>query len=483
MKRREFLKIASYGVAGSLLPFVSCGNNEKEKSKKPNIIFIMADDLGYGHLGCYGQGKIRTPNIDRLSTEGMRFTQCYSGSPVCAPSRSVLMTGKHQGHTSVRINSGGIPLISEDVTVAEVLKEGGYKTGMFGKWGLGDIETTGVPYKQGFDEFFGYLHQVHCHFYYPYYLWENDKKYLLPGNEGGKQTQYTHDVISDRALDFIRRNKEEAFFLYLSFTIPHTELLVPEDSFKEYEGKFPEPNPYIDARGHYANQPAPRTTFAGMITRMDRDVGRIMTLLKELKIDENTIVFFTSDNGGQGSGGPDLEFFKGNGQLRGAKSEVYEGGIRVPMIVRWSGKISEGQVNDHVWAFWDVMPTLAQIAGVSVPDDIDGISVVPKLLGEDKVGRRQEKHKFLYWEHPSGKELMQAVRMVDWKAVRLKKVMPIELYNLGNDIGEKTNVAKENPEIVREIEDYLKTARTEPRKYIPEPPTAGYRREDTGYIR
>lgn len=483
MKRRDFLRMTTYGVMASALPLISCDANKKRKSKQPNIIFIMADDLGYGHLGCYGQKKIRTPNLDQFSSEGMRFTQCYAGSPVCAPSRSVLMTGMHCGHTSVRGNSGGIPILPEDVTIGEVLKQGGYTTGIFGKWGLGDTGTTGVPNKQGFDEFFGYLHQVHCHFYYPYYLWENDKKYLLPGNEGGKRQQYTHDIIVDKALNFIRSNKSGPFFLYLPFTIPHTELLVPEDSFSEYEGKFPEPNPYVDSRGHYADQPAPRTTFAAMVTRMDRDIGRIMALLKELEIDEDTIVFYTSDNGGQMSGGPDLEFFQGNRELRAGKGQLYEGGIRVPMMVRWPGKIGAGLVNDHVWAFWDVMPTLSELAGVKISYSIDGISVVPTLLGQEKVGRQQQKHEFLYWEHPRGKDLMQAVRMDDWKAVRLKGEGQLELYNLKYDIGEYNNMAAANPEVVNEIGVYLKTVRTEPRKYKPQPRTAGSKREETGYIR
>ena len=481
--RRDFLRTSFYGTMASTVPFISCNHTANQVRKKPNIIFIMADDLGYGHPGCYGQEKIRTPHIDRLAAEGMRFTQCYAGAPVCAPSRSVLMTGMHGGHTSVRGNSGGIPLLDEDVTIGEILKNAGYTTGITGKWGLGDAGTTGIPNRQGFDEFFGYLHQVHCHFYYPYYLWENEEKFLLPGNEGGKQEQYTHDVIVEKSLEYIRVHKDDSFFLYVPFTIPHTELLVPEDSFREYEGQFPEPNPYIDARDHYADQPAPRTTFAAMVSRMDRDVGRIMSLLKQLAIDENTIVFFTSDNGGQGSGGPDLEFFHGNGPLRGSKGNLYEGGIRVPMIARWPGMIEAGAISDHVWAFYDVMPTLAELAGVEPPDSTDGISAVPALLGEDNAGRPQETHTHLYWEHPSRDSLMQAVRMGDWKAVRPDTGAPLELYNLKNDIGEKQNAASARQDIVADIENYLKSARTEPRAYKPEPPAWGYKKEDTKYIR
>ena len=478
MKRRDFLKMTALGAAASAVPSFSCNTNKKKTAGKPNIIFIMADDLGYRHLGSYGQKKIRTPNLDTFASEGMRFTQCYSGSTVCAPSRSVLMTGLHTGHTPVRANSGGVPLLPEDVTVAEVLKKAGYKTGLFGKWGLGNEGSTGVPNKQGFDEFFGYLHQVHCHFYYPYYLLENEKRYILPGNEGGKQEQYTHDVIAEKAMDFIRANKENPFFLYIPFTIPHTELLVPEDSFKEYDGEFPEPNPYIDKRRHYSDQPKPRTAFAAMVTRMDRDIGRIMTLLKELNIDDNTIVFFTSDNGGQGRGGPDLEFFNGNGELRGAKSDLYEGGIRVPMLVRWNGKVPAGKVNDHICAFWDMMPTLAEIGSAETPGSIDGISALPAILGG-----KQEKHKYLYWEIPRGKMLNQAVRMGDWKAFRPDRDQQLELYNLKEDIGEKNNIAASHPEIIGVIEEYLKTARTEARKYPPMLKTAGLPREETGYFR
>jgi arylsulfatase A len=483
MDRREFMKQVGAGSAAALsAPIAGC-DSEEQSSRLPNIVFIMADDLGYGHLGCYGQEKIRTPHLDRMAAEGMRFTDCYAGSAVCAPSRSVLLTGKHSGHTSVRGNSGGIPLLDSDVTIGEVLKQAEYTTGIFGKWGVGDHGTAGVPYKQGFDEFFGYLHQVHCHFYYPWYLWDNDQKYLLPGNEGGKKEQYTHDVIVDKALDFIRRRKDAPFFLYVPFTIPHTELLVPEDSMEEYRSRFDEPTPYIDARSHYADQPEPRAAFAGMVTRMDRDVGRIFDVLKETGIDDNTIVIFTSDNGGQSSGGPDPQFFNGNGPLRLGKSTVYEGGIRVPTIARWPGVIPAGVDSDHAWAFWDVMPTLADLAGVSCPDDIDGVSALPAIIGEERAGHSQQQREFMYWEHPSGGKLTQAVRMGDWKAVRLGIDAPLELYNLDNDIGETNNVATQHPEIVQRIEQYLTTARVPAREYDPEPPTWGYPANETGYVR
>ena len=353
-----------------LVGFVSSCSTSPDFGK-PNIVFIMADDLGYAHLGAYGQEKIRTPNIDRLADEGIRYTQFYSGSTVCAPARSVLMTGLHTGHTSVRGNTGGLPIEPEDVTVAEVLREAGYTTGLFGKWGLGDHGTTGEPNLQGFDEFFGYLHQVHAHFYYTPFLWENDRQFPLEGNEDGARTTYSHDVITERALQFVRDHHEEPFFLYLAFTIPHTELLVPEESFAEYDGQFPEPNPH-PGNGHYAAQEKPRTAFAAMVGRMDRDVGRLMALLDELGIGENTIVFFTSDNGGQRGWGVDLDFFEGNAPLRGGKMFMYEGGIRVPLLVRWPGRIEAGQESEHVWAFWDVLPTLAELVGVAPPTQSTG---------------------------------------------------------------------------------------------------------------
>lgn len=448
-------------IFGALLLAGCAAPPPAPSDERPNIILLMADDLGYGHLGCYGQTKIRTPNLDRLATEGVRFTQYYAGNPVCAPSRSVLMTGFHSGHTSVRINPGGTAILDEDVTAAEVLKGAGYATGLFGKWGLGDAGTTGVPWKQGFDEFFGYLHQVHCHFYYPYFLWKNDRQFMIPENEGGNRAKYSHDLIVDHALDFIRRHKDRPFFQYVAFTIPHTELLVPEDSMREYD--FREEKPYVGT--HYASQPRPRAAVAGMITRMDRDVGRILALLKALGLDRKTIVLFTSDNGGQGSDGPDLEFFRANGPLRGAKGTVYEGGIRVPMIARWPGVIAPGRVDDHVWAHWDVLPTVAELVGAEAPAGLDGSSRLRRLLGR---GPGKESS-FLYWEHPARGQILQGVRMGDWKAVRLGAKAPIELYDLTADIGETRNLAAERPEIVAKIEEYLAAARTEPRKYPPMP--------------
>ncbi len=433
-------------------------------ASRPNVIFIMADDLGYGHLGCYGQTLIRTPHIDGLAKEGMRFTQCYAGAPVCAPSRSVLMTGLHAGHTPVRGNTGGIPLLPEDVTVAEVLKQAGYATGLFGKWGLGEHGTTGVPYKQGFDEFFGYLHQIHAHFYYPEYLWHNDRKHVLEGNDG-KSGRYTHDEIVARAMDFIRRHQRKPFFLYVPFAVPHYELLVPEDSLREYRGKFPE-TPYRGrgrAAGYpsdYGAQETPKAAIAAMISRMDRSVGRLMTLLKELGLDDNTIVFFTSDNGpSYGPGEP--KFFNAAGGLRGVKASLYEGGIRVPMIVRWPGRVRSGSVSDHPWYFADVMPTLAELAGAKPPAGIDGISVVPTLLGEAAAGRRQQSHEFMYWEYDDDR----AVRMGRWKVIETAR-RSLRLYDLVSDPGEQRHVAADHRDVVQKARTYLERAHKPPRPQI-----------------
>jgi len=452
LSRRQFLAGASLAGAAPRRP--------------PNIVFILADDLGWGDLGCYGQRWIRTPNLDRLAREGARFTDAYAGCTVCAPSRSVLMTGYHMGHTSVRANTGGIPLRAEDVTVAEVLRQAGYATGCFGKWGLGDIGTEGVPWNQGFEEFFGYLHQIHAHFYYPPYLWENDRRFPLKGNEGGRRVTYSHDVIAGRALDFIRRRRDRPFFCYIPFTIPHWELLVPEDSLAEYRGKIPEAGPYLDPRRHYADQATPRAAYAAMITRLDRDVGRLLALLAELGLERDTVVFFSSDNGSAERLRKD-EFFRSCGPFRGHKQNLYEGGIRTPMIVRWPGRIPAGRVSDFPWAFQDFLPTAAELAGTPAPQGLDGISVLPTLLG-----RRQRGHEFLYWELPrydakSGtfpnERPMQALRMGRWKAVRPAPEAPLELYDLGRDAGETENLAGRRPELARRLESLMAGARTPPR--------------------
>jgi arylsulfatase A len=434
-------------------------------TERPNIVLILADDLGYGEVGCYGQKLIQTPNIDRLAAEGMRFTQFYSGCHVCAPSRSTLMTGQHTGHTPVRNNGGARCLYAEDVTVAEVLKQAGYATGGFGKWGLGTENSTGAPWKQGFDEFFGYLHQVHAHFYYPYWLWTNDVRFFLPENEGRKRSRYSHDEIQRQALAFIRRQKDAPFFCYIPYTLPHVELVVPEDSVKPYCGKWKE-TPLPDPRPGYIGAEEPYATFAGMVSRLDRSVGEVLALLKDLKLEDNTVVFFSSDNGPQGDQWQRVaDFFHGAGPLRGYKGGFYEGGIRVPLIVRWPGKIKAGTTSDHLCAFWDVLPTAAEIAGVAPPPGLDGTSFLPALLG-----RKQEPHEFLYWEMPAGQGRSFAVRLGDWKAVKPKPAAKVELYDLKDDLAETRNLADQQPALVKKLQTIADKAHTAERNYPPENP-------------
>jgi arylsulfatase A-like enzyme len=428
---------------------------------QPNIVFIMADDLGYAELGCYGQKKIQTPNIDRLAAEGMRFTQCYAGSHVCAPSRSTLMTGLHTGHTPIRANGGYRYLYDEDITVAEILKQAEYVTGGFGKWGLGTEETPGFPLKQGFDEWFGFYHQVHAHFYYPYYLWHNGAKFFLPENEGRQRARYSHDEIHKYALEFIRAHKDQPFFCYLPYTLPHVELVVPEDSMKPYHGKWVE-TALPDPRPGYLGATEPYATHAGMVSRLDRSVGEVMALLKQLNLDENTIVFFSSDNGPQGNQWQRVaDFFNANGPFRGYKGQFYEGGIREPLLVRWPGKIKAGSQSELICAFWDFLPTFAELAHADAPKPLDGISFVPTLLGQPG----QKPHEFFYWEMGRGKNLTQAMRLGDWKALRHKADGRTELYNLALDIGERTNVAAEHPDIVEKVAHLMAREHADERDY------------------
>ncbi len=464
--RRMFLATA----AGALAGCAGHGNQDSQgRQERPNIVFIMADDLGYGELGCYGQEKIQTPRIDRMASEGMRFTDAYSGCSVCAPARSVLMTGLHMGHTSVRSNPGGVPILDRDTTVAELLKAEGYATGCFGKWGLGDIGTSGAPWRQGFDEFVGYLHQAHAHYYYPLYLYDNDQRLPLDGNEGDGRGTYSHDVIADRALDFISRHREQPFFCYVPFTIPHSEYTAPPDAiYAQYENRFEEPVLRENANrpGRLIRPEQPHATLAAMITRLDRDVGRILDRIAELGLDENTIVFFTSDNGAAAASWTD--YFRSSGPLRGAKRTFYEGGIRVPMLARWPGRIAAGSTSDHVCGFQDFLPTALELAGASLPDEGDGLSLVPTLLGEGQ----QRTHEYLYWELPrydstSGEfrdeTPSQAVRTGNWKAVRPAPEAPLELYDLATDPSETRNLAATRPDVLSRIEELLTQARTPPR--------------------
>lgn len=470
MKRRDFLRAIGYGAVGIAL---SGGAGASQpmgfgaKKRKPNVVYIIADDLGYAEVGCYGQKKIKTPNIDKLATQGMKFTQHYSGNPVCAPSRCVLMTGKHSGHAQVRANKqvggqegwklgvttgGQWPLEAGTITVAKILKKAGYTTGAFGKWGLGRVDTTGDPSKQGFDHFFGYICQRQAHTYYPNHLWRDVKVEWIEANKDGKEGAYSHDLIANEALKFVKANKDRPFFLYVPFTIPHVALQVPEDSLAEYKGKWPDP-PYTGDKGYFPH-PNPRACYAGMVTRMDRDVGRIMSLLKELNLEDNTIVMFTSDNGPTFNGGSDSAFFDSARPLRGLKGSVYEGGIRVPFIVRWPGKIKAGSTSEHICAFWDILPTCCELIGADAPADIDGISILPTLLGQRS---KQKEHRYLYWELRG----RQGVRMGRWKAVRPGPNRKIQLYNLDKDIGEQKDVADANPEILTKMAELMRTGRTE----------------------
>ncbi len=438
-------------------------------AEPPNIVLIVADDLGYGELGCYGQRKIQTPRIDRLAAEGMRFTQFYAGSCVCAPSRSTLMTGLHTGHTPVRANGGGRSLADRDVTIAEVLKQAGYATGGFGKWGLGIEGSPGHPNRQGFDEYFGFYHQVHAHFHFPYYVWQNETKYPLPKNEDHRRGQYAPDEIQAQALKFIRQNQGRRFFCYIPCTLPHVELVVPEDSVRPYRGQFPE-EPLPDPRPGYIGSDEPYATFAGMVSRLDRYVGQVVDLVDELGLRENTIILFTSDNGGQGGAWTRMtDFFDGNAPLRGYKGQFYEGGIRVPLVARWPGKIEPGAVSDQVGAFWDFLPTFADLAGVEPPANHDGISLAPTLLGQDKLPSRD----WFYWEYPFPNGLVQAARLGDWKVVQPRSGAPQELYNLGEDPSETTNLASRRPEILARMKDRLAQSRTEERSFPPEEHTPG----------
>jgi arylsulfatase A-like enzyme len=448
MSRREAVRNLAGAAAAIALPSAT---RAAAPRRKPNILFVLADDLGYGDLGCYGQERIQTPHIDRLAAEGVRFTDCYAGSTVCAPSRCALMTGLHTGHCRVRGNAR-VPLLPEDVTVAEVLKGAGYATGIVGKWGLGEPDTTGIPTRQGFDYWFGYLNQGHAHTYYPDYLWRNEERVPIPGNEGGGKGEYSHDLFTQEALDFIHRQAGGPFFLYLAYTIPHANNELGAQTGNGME--VPSDIPYSDQPW-----PQPQRNHAAMITRMDRDIGSVMRLLKEVDVDRDTVVLFTSDNGPHKEGGGDPAFFRSSGPLRGYKRDLYEGGIRVPMIVRWPGLIGPGRASDQVWSFWDLLPTAASIAGVKPPAGLDGISMLPALLG-----RKQRQPEYLYWEfHERGFE--QAVRMGQWKAVRHGIRKPTELYDLANDLAETADIAASHPEVITEIEAILGECRTESKEF------------------
>ena len=465
-----------------LTPLAAIGNPEARPAK-PNIVFILADDLGYGDLSCYGQQRFRTPNIDRLATEGMKFTAHYSGHNVCAPARCTLMTGKHPGHAYIRENRGGLrpdkegqePVPAGELTLPLTLKKLGYTVGGFGKWGLGPVGSTGDPLQQGFDRFFGYNCQAVAHNYYPTYLWSNDTKITLNNPKfaahqklpAGADTHapetyaqfagkdYAPDLIAEQARQFIHINRDRPFALYFATTVPHLALQVPEDSLKEYEGRFPE-QPYPGGRGYLPHR-TPRAAYAAMITRMDREIGRLMDLVKQLNLDERTIFVFTSDNGPlyDQLGGTDAEFFNSTAGMRGRKGSYYEGGFRVPCLVRWKGRIIAGTTSDRVTGFEDWLPTLLELAGAKAetPGGIDGISFAPTLLGG-----RQEPRPFLYRESP-GYGGQQAVRVGHWKLVRQNlnaspkaaQQPTTELYDLAEDPVEANDVVTRHPDLVKKL--------------------------------
>ena len=442
---------AYYFIISIAFIILSCESKTNiETETKPNVIFILADDMGYYDLGCYGQEIIQTPNIDQLASDGIRFTQFYSGSPVCAPARSTLMTGQHTGHTTVRGNASNVvdkpyplnrvPLNDEDYTIAELFKNAGYVTGITGKWGLGEPGTEGVPNKQGFDEWLGYLNQNYAHNYYPEYLWRNQDSLILDGNKGGKEQTYTHHLMTDFALDFIKNNADTSFFLYLAYTVPHDQYEIPDLGI------------YADREGWSDNE----KVYAAMITLLDKDIGKINDLLQANGIENNTIIMFASDNGAAKR----WERFNSVGSFRGYKRAMYEGGIRVPFIVKYPGLVEAGSTNNYIGYFPDVMPTVADMLDIEIKSEVDGKSFLPALKSEVS----QEEDRLLYWEFHEG-GYNRAVRWGNWKGVKIGD-NDLELYNLENDIAEEFNIADEYPEVVNSINQYLDTARTKS-KYWP----------------
>ncbi len=459
---------------GLLASVVTLPASALHADQKPNIILIMADDLGWKELGCYGQKKIKTPHIDLLAAEGMRFTQFYSGSAVCAPSRCNLMTGMHGGHAYIRDNGeiksnipdrfgGQTPMLDTVPSIARTLQKRGYTTGCFGKWGLGGQRTTGDPLNQGFDSFYGYNCQRNAHNLYPKYLEDNNAIHELKRNTRSRNgKQYAPQLIADRLMGFIRENKDKPFFIYYPTVLPHLPLQVPEGDLAKYTKLKWKEAPY--KAGSYQSHDTPKACYAAMISFMDSQVGRLMALLKELELDENTLVVFTSDNGTSHlKNQVDYTFFDSVGPLRGLKGELYEGGIRVPMVVRWPKRIKPGTTSDLPAAHYDLPATLAEIAGTTFDSRSDGISIIPTLLGN---GNQQKKHDFLFWDF-AGYGGQIAVRMGQWKGIkrniRKNPDATLKLYNLTNDIGEKNNVAKKHHDIVKQIESIMLNERTRPR--------------------
>lgn len=417
------------------------------QGRKPNIVLILADDLGYGDVGCYGQKEIQTPNLDRMAAEGTRFTQVYAGCTVCAPSRCALMTGLHTGHARIRGNNRNEELLRQsDFTIPEMCKAAGYRTGIFGKWGIGGLGQSGYPTKKGWDEWFGYFSQLHAHTYYPEHLLDGDREHLVRGNWGAVRKGYAPDLFLDRALQFIDKNKSNPFFLYFASTIPHANNELGRDTGDGIE--VPEDAPYSGK-----SWPKLERKFAATVTRLDRDIGRIFEKLKSLGLDDNTLVLFSSDNGPHREGGHDPNFFHSSGPIRGIKRDLTEGGIRVPFIVRWPGHVPSAKVSDHAFAFWDLMPTFAEAIGAPSPKNIDGISVYPALLG-----RPAKTHEYLYWEFHEG-GFSQALRAGDWKLIKSKG--KTFLFDLKTDLHEDRDVAEANPAVVQRLSALMAGARTD----------------------
>ncbi|MHC4403584.1 MAG: sulfatase-like hydrolase/transferase [Planctomycetota bacterium] len=421
--------------------------------RPPNIVYIMSDELAYYELSHMGNPRIHTPRIDRMAAEGIRFTQALAGSPVCAPLRCTLMTGRHAGHASVRANDGGTPLRADEPTIASMLKKIGYATGGFGKWGCGGRDSTGVPENHGFDVFFGYYDQVHAHSFYPPYLIRNSEEVELAGNLGGRSGQtYSHYVIMDEAIKFVHANKDRPFFCYLPITPPHGMYDVPVDdpAWEHYRDDdwIEDPDVSQDAKN-----------YAAMVTMVDRNVGQVLDLLEELDLVDNTIVFFTGDNGGQdrfrneqhprGYFGPNVDPKTGV-EFRGGKGNLYEGGLRIPFIVRWPGRIQPGRVSDLLFYQPDVLPTLAALTGAKAPAEADGLSILPELIGAEAAGQKQQEHEFLYWEYRS----QVAVRMGSWKAIQPRDDAPWELYDLEKDVSETADVADQHPDILTQMKTF-----------------------------
>jgi arylsulfatase A-like enzyme len=460
LSRRGFL-----GGISALVPSVLLPAPRPRHSRPPNIVFILSDDLGYADLGCYGQKDIQTPHIDRLAAEGIRFRNHYAGDALCAPSRCSLLMGLHTGHTPIKGNNLAL-MGPQAVTFPRILRDMGYATGCIGKWGVGHPPPPGDPRVHGFDYFFGYLSMWHAHNYYPEFLWRNEekvplrnvvkhpKKYYMADQVGlvgiaTKRVDYAPDLFAREALQFIEKNREKPFFLYFSTIVPHAN----DEALNQPDGGMEVPDYGIYAGKDWTQD---RKGYAAMITRMDRDIGRLMTRLKELGLDRDTMVFFASDNGAGADCKMNRPCFAGNGPFRGWKDQLYEGGIRVPLIARWPGKIPAARVSDQVWAFWDMMPTLLDMTGGKTPERIDGLSFAPTLMGD---AGRQKQHDYLYWELEQPHAVQFAARQGNWKGVKKGVNKPLEIYDLSRDPGETTDLAADNPAMVRQIEKVIQEAR------------------------